>query len=71
MIRFATGKVGFLFQKYTYCKQKTIRNGSRWVCSRSNYNKCRVYLHLDNENKVIFQIPLPHTHPPPKILPST
>lgn len=68
LIRFTNGKTGYLLQKYTFCKQGVIRKGTatRWVCSQNT--KCSVYIHLDNNYKLLYKNAVDHTHKPPELV---
>ncbi|CAH0723938.1 unnamed protein product, partial [Brenthis ino] len=68
LVKFTTGKSGYLLHKYTFCKQSNIRRGqaSRWVCSQNG--KCSSYIHLDNNYKLLYQAPIKHTHSPPDLM---
>ncbi|CAG9580026.1 unnamed protein product [Danaus chrysippus] len=68
LIKYINGTQLYLLQGYTFKRNAVIRKGTatRWICSQ--HKKCPLYVHLDNEFRVIHLPPLCHTHEPPKLL---
>lgn len=58
------GKPQILFNGFTYCCAKLIRDRGYWVCSREKSRKCRARLISDSSTGLINVKKTEHTHEP-------
>ncbi|KAG7309821.1 hypothetical protein JYU34_004330 [Plutella xylostella] len=63
------GSPMLLYKGYTYSKHLSLRDGDRYRCSSNKSMKCRCYLILDKDGKVVHkeQFDHKHTHEPPTL----
>lgn len=59
----STGKTLLIVNGYTYNKDYSTKNGTRWVCNNQRLHNCTVYVNV-NAKYELTSITNEHTHEP-------